>query len=139
MRAPHVDAQREQLVNLNSELQNLVNEREKWESSYPGLSEDREKLEKVRTTPQTNDMLKLINIAHTNVVAKIAEVNKVEQEFASTQLKLAEVDSTHKEQNARRNAHVEQVLQMSQRHFHNHMSSVQRCKPGKALCCLPSI
>ena len=31
MRAQHVDAQREQLVNLNSEQQNLVNEREKWE------------------------------------------------------------------------------------------------------------
>ena len=113
MRAQHVDAQREQLVNLNSEQQNLVNERGEWEKSYPGLSEDREKLEKVRTTPQTDRFLKLINIAHKNVVAKTAEINKCKQEFASTQLKLEEVDTKHKEQNARKNAHVEQVIQIS--------------------------
>ena len=139
MCVPHVDAQREQLVNLNSERQNLVNERGELEKSYPGLSEDHEKLEKVRTTPQTDKILQLINIAHKHVVAKTAEINNVKQDFESTQLKLEEVDSTHEEQNARKNEHVEQVLRISQRHFHNYKSFFQNYKPNKALYSLPSI
>ena len=129
MRAPHVNVQCEQLEKVKSELHDLVKKRQKWEKAFPGLSDDHEKLEKVRTTAQTNPMLQLIHVAHKNLVSKTAEVDKVKQGFQSTRSKLEELDTEHKKQSARKNVHVEQVLQILQRHSHSNMSFVlQSCK-----------
>ena len=113
MRAQHVDAQREQLVNLNSERQNLVNERGELEKSYPGLSEDHEKLEKVRTTIQTNPLLHIIHVAHEDAVSKTAEFDKVKQDLQSVQSELDKSGAALKKQIVCKNKHVEQVRQLS--------------------------
>ena len=105
--------QGEQLAKLGSERQELLNKCQTLEESFPGLSEDHEKLEKVRTTIQTNPLLHIIHVAHEDAVSKTAEFDKVKQDLQSVQSELDKSGAALKKQIVCKNKHVEQVRQLS--------------------------
>ena len=85
---PHDHMQYEKLQKLESELEDLTNERDElekdWISNF-NLSpeEEKHKLEELRNTPQKNRFRQLIHVAHKNVMAKKHEVEKLNQQLNS--------------------------------------------------------
>ena len=112
----HVDAQSEKLQKFESEQQELVNERQRWDESWTKqtcskLSRGavKKKLDQLRATPQTDPFLQKVHNGNKDVVSKTAEINKVKQDLELMQLDMNKLATAIKERIARKNGHDEHV------------------------------
>ena len=89
----HDHTQCEKLQKLESELEDLINEREELENAWistinSSREEQKDKLEEVRNKPQENRILQLIHDAYKHEMSKKDEVEKVNQQLKSMQMEL---------------------------------------------------
>ena len=95
----------------------MINKRYEWESSWiqhscAGLSKDSidKKLEQVRKNRNIDDaLLKQIYDTNKDVLSKTAEIDALDGELHSMQLRLDKLDTTLQQQIADKNAHLDQV------------------------------
>ena len=106
----HVDAQSEQLDQLESERTGLLSEREFVEASFLERGGNQEKLKDTRDRKQTNDFLSLmIHDAHQKVVSNANEIEKIKKNLQSTKLELTKLKSALQLHVVDKNNHVEEV------------------------------
>ena len=87
----HDYTQYQKLQKLESELQDLINKREKVETAWISMGNvspeaQQEKLEEMRNKRPKNILLEPIHVAHKNVLSKKDEVEKINRQFKSMQL-----------------------------------------------------
>ena len=86
-----MDAQSEELNQLESEQHGLLRKRESLEKNFPGLVENQEMLKDVRNRKQTNDFLQQIYDVHQKVVSKTNEIEQIKNNLPSIKQELTEL------------------------------------------------
>ena len=113
----HVYTQDEKMHKIETKLQTLAKKKQKLEQDWISQAwselsaeEINDKLEQVRTTPQTNDFLQLIQQAHNDVLSKETKIAEAKSYLDTMRSELSKLGDELKDLIMQKDRTVTQVI-----------------------------